>query len=109
VSHPSEEEQQVEQTISEEILRIHNESYGRGAAQARTYILENDVVCFLDEIELLPNEEFLVDNGHRHGGKCPIEVPAGDRSHLSGSRRAGHRPPRDRLFQPYQPGGEFRL
>jgi uncharacterized protein YbcI len=64
VSHPAEEGQRIEDTVSEEILRIHIESYGRGAARARTYILENDVVCFLDEIELLPNEEFLVDNGH---------------------------------------------
>lgn len=44
-------------------MRIHGESYGRGAARARTYILENDVVCFLDDVELLPNEEFLIDNG----------------------------------------------
>jgi uncharacterized protein YbcI len=54
----------VEETVSEEILRIHCEAYGRGAARARTYILNDDVVCFLDDIELLPNEEFLIDNGH---------------------------------------------
>jgi uncharacterized protein YbcI len=59
-----EKSRQFEQAVSEEILRIHRESYGRGAARARTYILDDDVICFLDEIELLPNEEFLVDNGY---------------------------------------------
>jgi uncharacterized protein YbcI len=69
MSQPAEEGRQeqgrgLEQTLSEEILRIHHESYGRGAARARAYILDDDVICFLDEIELLPNEEFLVDNGY---------------------------------------------
>ena len=64
MSHPGEERQQVEQTVAEEILRIHSESYGRGAAQARAHILDNDVVVFLDDIELLPYEEFLVGHGH---------------------------------------------
>jgi uncharacterized protein YbcI len=55
---------QVEQKISDELIRIHRESYGRGASTARTYILEDDVVCFLDELELLPNEQFLIESGH---------------------------------------------
>jgi uncharacterized protein YbcI len=53
----------LEETISDELLRIHRESYGRGAGRARTYILENDVVCFMDDLELLPNEQFLIENG----------------------------------------------
>jgi uncharacterized protein YbcI len=63
--NPIEDSVQVEQTIAEEIMRIHRESYGRGANRARAYVLENDVVVFLDDLELLPNEEFLIDSGQR--------------------------------------------
>jgi uncharacterized protein YbcI len=46
---------------------LHTESYGKGASSARVYILDDLVVCLLDEIELLPNEEFLIANGHADG------------------------------------------
>jgi uncharacterized protein YbcI len=63
VSAP-EDSLRAEQAISADLMRILNESYGRGAARARTYILEDDVVCFMDGLELMPSEEFLIDNGH---------------------------------------------
>jgi uncharacterized protein YbcI len=54
---------EVTAEISREILRIHEESYGKGAAEAHTYIGEGFVVVVLDDLELLPNEKFLVENG----------------------------------------------
>jgi uncharacterized protein YbcI len=56
-------DQQVEEEISREILRIHEESYGKGAGEAKTFVGEGFVVVVLDDLELLPNEKFLVDNG----------------------------------------------
>lgn len=56
-------EQEVREEISREILRIHEESYGKGAGDAHTYIGEDFVVVVLDNLELLPNEKFLIDNG----------------------------------------------
>ncbi len=56
-------DQEVRDEISREILRIHEESYGKGAGQAHTYIGENFVVVILDRLELLPNEQFLISNG----------------------------------------------
>jgi uncharacterized protein YbcI len=60
---PSEAEVQTE--ISREILRIHEESYGKGATAAHTYVGNGYVVVVLDDPELLPNEKFLLDNGKR--------------------------------------------
>jgi uncharacterized protein YbcI len=60
---PSEAE--VEDEVSREILRIHQESYGKGAAGAHTYIGNGFVVVVLDDPELLPNEKFLVESGDR--------------------------------------------
>ena len=56
-------EQEVTDEISSEILRIHEESYGKGAGKAVTFISENFVTVVLDDPELLPNEKFLIDNG----------------------------------------------
>ena len=56
-------EQEVTDEISSEILRIHEESYGKGAGKAITFIGENFVAVVLDDPELLPNEKFLIDNG----------------------------------------------
>jgi uncharacterized protein YbcI len=58
---PSPEE--VRNEISREILRIHEESYGNGAGNAHTHIGEDFVIVVLDDLELLPNEKFLVDHG----------------------------------------------
>jgi uncharacterized protein YbcI len=53
----------MEAAVAEEILRIHRESYGRGAARSRAYLLEDVVVCILDDLELLPPEKFLIESG----------------------------------------------
>jgi uncharacterized protein YbcI len=55
--------EQVEKELAREILRIHEESYGKGARNAQTIVAGDWVVVVLDEMELLPNEKFLVDNG----------------------------------------------
>jgi uncharacterized protein YbcI len=54
---------EVQAEISREILRIHEESYGKGATAAHTYVGNGYVVVVLDDPELLPNEKFLLDNG----------------------------------------------
>lgn len=51
--------------IAHDILRIHVESYGRGAAVAHATVVGDFVVVVLDDLVLLPNEEFLVENGKR--------------------------------------------
>jgi uncharacterized protein YbcI len=56
---------QVTDEIAREILRIYEESYGTGAANAETLVGENWVIVVLDGLQLLPNEQFLVDNGQR--------------------------------------------
>jgi uncharacterized protein YbcI len=50
-----------------ELLRIHEESYGASARRIQVHILEDAVVCFLDELELMPNEKFLIESGRSQG------------------------------------------
>ena len=49
--------------IALEILRIHEESYGKGAKSAHAFVGNGYVIVVLDDVELLPNEKFLVENG----------------------------------------------
>jgi hypothetical protein len=58
---------QTEQKLAEELLQIHIQSYGRGAASARVYCHDDLVVALLDDLQLLPNEEFLIANGQQEG------------------------------------------
>jgi uncharacterized protein YbcI len=58
---PSAEE--VREEVTREILRIHEESYGKGAGQAKAFLGEDFVVVVLDDLELLPNEKFLLEHG----------------------------------------------
>ena len=53
----------VSAEVVEELLRIHRETYGKGAQRADVAVCENVVYCMLDELELLPNEEFIIDAG----------------------------------------------
>jgi uncharacterized protein YbcI len=53
----------VSAEVVEEVLRIHRETYGKGAQRADVAVCENVVYCILDELELLPNEEFIIDAG----------------------------------------------
>jgi len=54
---------QVQAELAREILRIHDESYGKGAKGAKAIVAGDWVIVLLDELELLPNEKFLVENG----------------------------------------------
>jgi uncharacterized protein YbcI len=56
-------QQQVRDEIAREILRIYEESYGTGAARAEALVADSWVFVVLDGLELLPNEQFLVENG----------------------------------------------
>jgi uncharacterized protein YbcI len=53
----------VERRLANELLGIHKDSYGVGAGKSRVHVLDDLVVCMLDELELLPNEEFLIERG----------------------------------------------
>jgi uncharacterized protein YbcI len=61
----------VERDVAEEILRVHRESWGKGARSSHAHVLDDVVVCFLDDLELLPNEELLVEAGK---GELVVEV-----------------------------------
>ena len=54
---------EVRDEVAGEILRIHEESYGKGAAHSHAFLREDYVVVVLDDLELLPNEKFLVEHG----------------------------------------------
>jgi uncharacterized protein YbcI len=54
----------IERALAAQLLDIHKESYGKGAGLSRVHILDDLVICMLDELELMPNEQFLVDEGH---------------------------------------------
>jgi uncharacterized protein YbcI len=58
---PSEAE--VQDELSREILRIHEESFGKGATSTHTFVGSEYVVVVLDDPELLPNEKLLLENG----------------------------------------------
>lgn len=56
---------EVRDEVAREILRIYEESYGTGAENAETLVGDNWVIVVLDGLLLLPNEQFLVDNGQQ--------------------------------------------
>ena len=62
VAGPTAEE--IADEICRELQAIHRESYGRPAASAEAHVLGDTVIVLLDEVELLPNEEFLISQGH---------------------------------------------
>jgi uncharacterized protein YbcI len=53
----------VADEICRDLMAIHRDSYGRTAANARAYVLDDTVIVLLDGLELLPNEEFLISEG----------------------------------------------
>jgi uncharacterized protein YbcI len=57
-------ERDVAEAIAEQLLEIHRESYGRAAERAISHLIDDTLIVLLDGLELLPNEEFLVQNGH---------------------------------------------
>jgi uncharacterized protein YbcI len=57
-------DQQVADEICRDLLAIHAESYGRPAGGAEAHVLDNMVVVLLHGLDLLPGEEFLIQQGH---------------------------------------------
>lgn len=57
-------DRQVADEICRELMEIHRESYGRSAARAQAHILGDTVIVLIDGLQLLPNEVFLLENGH---------------------------------------------
>jgi uncharacterized protein YbcI len=55
---------EVHDEIAREILRIQQESYGTGAGAAHAIVAEGWVIVIFDDLELLPNEKFLLENGN---------------------------------------------
>jgi uncharacterized protein YbcI len=62
VAGPSVE--QIADEICRDLLAIHRDSYGRAAASAQAHVLDDTVIVIIDGLELLPNEEFLISQGH---------------------------------------------
>jgi len=56
--------QQVADEICRDLLAIHADSYGRPAGGAEAHVLDNTVVVLLHGLDLLPGEEFLIQQGH---------------------------------------------
>src|SRR4051812_33979788 len=66
--------EEVADQICRDLLAIHLESYGRAAARAEAHFLRDTVVVLIDELELLPNEEFLIGEGQAEAvGKVRTE------------------------------------
>ena len=61
----------TELALADELMRLHCESYGKGASVVRVHILDDTVLALFDEIELLPNEEFMVGAGK---GDAVLEI-----------------------------------
>ena len=53
----------VEEEIRRDILAIHRDSYGRSAGSTLAHVMDDTVIVILDDLELLPNEEFLIEHG----------------------------------------------
>lgn len=60
---PDETQRGVEEQIAEDLLRIHEESYGKGAERVEVLLSDDAVVVFMDGLELQKNEEFLIQQG----------------------------------------------
>ena len=54
----------MEAEICREVLAIHIESYSRAPANVRAHLWDDTVIVLLDGLELQPNEEFLIAEGH---------------------------------------------
>jgi hypothetical protein len=53
----------VQDQIRDDILAIHRDSYGCSAGAAKAYVMDDTVIVILDDLELLPNEEFMIAQG----------------------------------------------
>ena len=64
-------EELIQQSLGEDLLRIHQDSYGGSAESVRVHIEHDAVFCILDGLELMPNEEFLIEAGR---GDAVVEI-----------------------------------
>jgi uncharacterized protein YbcI len=53
----------VERGIAKDLMAIHRDSYGRAANDTQAHVIGDTVIVILDDLELLPNEEFLIEQG----------------------------------------------
>jgi uncharacterized protein YbcI len=53
----------VAQSIAEDLTAIHRDSYGRSAKAVEAHVIGDTVIVIFDDLELLPNEEFLIEEG----------------------------------------------
>jgi uncharacterized protein YbcI len=51
------------QAVGDDLARIHLESYGTGSESTKTIISDDAVVVFMDGLELMANEEFMIREG----------------------------------------------
>jgi uncharacterized protein YbcI len=58
------DDQALADAVATELMRIHEESYGRAAEVATCHLLQDTLIVIMDGLELLPNERFLVESGY---------------------------------------------
>lgn len=56
-------DQQIADSVADQLLQIHEKSYGRAARNVKSHLIDDTLIVLFDGLELLPNEEFLVSNG----------------------------------------------
>ena len=61
---PRLERREMAAAVVAEIEALYRESYGKGAGRATAeFVGEDALVCFLEDLEFLPHEEFLIESG----------------------------------------------
>jgi uncharacterized protein YbcI len=53
----------IADALSRDIVTIHRDSYGRTAGRVVAHVLDDTVIVILDDLELLPNEKYLIEQG----------------------------------------------
>jgi uncharacterized protein YbcI len=49
--------------LAQDLLAIHEDSYGTTVGDVRVHLLDDDVIVILDGLELQRNEEYLIEKG----------------------------------------------
>jgi uncharacterized protein YbcI len=62
-----EQDVQIKEDLGADLLKIHEDSYGKGAGSVKVFLDEDTVFVVMDELELQANEEFLIAEGHGDG------------------------------------------
>jgi hypothetical protein len=89
----------VRSAISDGLVALLKEYYGRGPDKAKTYVTDDLVVCLLRG-GFTRVEQTLLDGGHGHPPAHGL--PRRYAQALRESRRRGHRSPRHRLHVGHQ-------